>query len=55
MHLNENLLTAIVKLKLNLWLTTPREPYRFNYISETDLQMAVQQDNVISITLRQVY
>ena len=34
---------------LNLWLTV------LNYISETDWQMAVLRNNVISITLPQFY
>ena len=38
----------------NLWLTAPRGTTLVNYTSETDWQMAVRRDNVISITLREV-
>ena len=43
-----------ILLKLNLWLTTPKGAAPVNQTSATDWQMAVQRDNVISITLRQV-
>ena len=41
--------------KLNLLFTAPKGATPINYTSATDWQMAVQQDNVISITLHQVY
>ena len=40
---------------LNLWLTAPKGATPVNQTSATDWQIAVQRDNVISITLRQVY
>ena len=42
-------------LKLNLWLTAPKGVTPINKTSATDWLMAVQRDNVISITLHQVY
>ena len=49
------IIIIIIKLKLNLWLTAPKGATPANYISVTDWQMAARRDNVISITLRQVY
>ena len=46
----------IIKIKkLNLWLTAPSGATPVNQNYTTDWQMAVRRDNVISITLRQVY
>ena len=42
-------------LKLNLWLAAFKGATPVNYISATDWQIALRRDNVISITLRQVY
>ena len=42
----------IIKLKLNLWLTAPKEA---THTPATDWQITVRRDNVISIMLRQVY
>ena len=39
--------------KLDLWLIAPKGATPVNQISATDWQIAVQRDNVISITLRQ--
>ena len=41
--------------KLNLWLTDPKETTPVNWTSETGWQMVVRRDNVISITLCQIY
>jgi len=43
------------KIKLNLWLTAPKGATPVKQTSATDWQIAVRRDNVISITLRQVY
>ena len=45
----------ILKIKLNLWLTAPKGAKPVNQTPATDWQMAARRDNVISITLRQVY
>ena len=45
----------VIKLKLNLCHTAPRVTKPVNMTSTTNWQMAVRRDNVISITLRQVY
>jgi hypothetical protein len=47
------LIESIIKT-LNLWLTAPKGVTSVNYIYATDWQIAVQRDNVVSITLRQV-
>ena len=44
-----------IKLKLNMWLTAPKGTTPVNSTSATDWQIAVRRDNVISITLHQVY
>ena len=41
-------------IKINLWLSAPEGATPVNWTSATDWQMAVLQDNVISIKLRQV-
>ena len=46
--------TNDTKKKLNMRLTAPKGATSVNYTSETNWQMAVQRDNVISITLHQV-
>ena len=38
-----------------MWLTAHKGATPVNYTSTTDWQMAVRWDNVIRITLRQVY
>ena len=38
-----------------MWLTAPEGATPVNETSETDWQITVRWDNVISITLRQVY
>ena len=45
----------IIKIKLNLWLTAPKGATPVNLSSATDWQIAVRRDNVIRITLCQVY
>ena len=40
---------------MDLWLTASERATPMNYTSETDWEMAVRRDNVINITLRQVY
>ena len=49
-----SLYSTIESLK-NLWLTAPKGATPVNYTSATDWQIAVGQDNVISIMLHQVY
>ena len=48
------IISIIIKIKLNLWLTAPKGATPVNETSATDWQMAAQRDNVISITLCQV-
>jgi hypothetical protein len=38
-----------------MWLTAPKGPTLVNWNSATVWQMAARRDNLISITLRQVY
>ena len=38
-----------------MWLTAPKEIMQVNETLETDWQMAAQRDNVIRITLLQIY
>ena len=47
--------TTSLLLKLNLWLTALKGATPVNQTSEKGWQMAVRLDNVISISLRQVY
>ena len=49
------MLSDLINKKNNLWLTTPKVDTSVKQISETDWQVTVRRDNVISITLRQIY
>ena len=46
---------ASLNIELNLQLTAPKETTPVNQTSTTGQQMTARRDNVISITLRQVY
>ena len=44
-----------LNIKLNLWLTAPKGTTSVNQTSESEWQMPLRLDIVISITLGQVY
>ena len=52
---NNNIVNTIIIIIITIWLTAHKEAIQDNQTSASDWKMAVRRDNVIKITLHQVY